>query len=516
MPKNFQISQYDEPLCVDGYLDVEVDGRDPPGRDRARAHGGGHRQVAARRRRHRPHPRRDALAARLQPRRHPAGRDRHRARHPLARGRQGLRRRAARAAAVARRLRGPHGAGPAALRRQRLAAPARRREVRHPHRDQERQLAALGRARGRLTRSAGRPSVLDGGGRIIQETRHFHEDDGTTSSGRVQGGGDRLPVLPRARPRADGARRASYVEAVRATLPELPAQRRARLQEQFGFSALDLEQMRSAGVLDLVEETIAAGAAAGRGPGLVAERAGARGRRAGVEPPSCRSPGADVARIIALVAEGTLTNALARQVVEGVLAGEGAPTRSSPPAGWRSSATTARSGRRSTRPSPARPTSPRRCAAARSPPSARWSARVMKATRGQADAARVRALLLEKLGARLSGSGPEGAAAGLWLRQASLRLPSAHSQESWVYGLIGPLPQAAGYVGGPLALARLGSRRGWRAGRPRAVNLVGLVPLTAGSGLLAAAIEEPLQGRPRRSQPERRRPSTSQPGVSTR
>lgn len=26
MPKNFQISQYDEPLCVDGRLDVEVDG----------------------------------------------------------------------------------------------------------------------------------------------------------------------------------------------------------------------------------------------------------------------------------------------------------------------------------------------------------------------------------------------------------------------------------------------------------------------------------------------------------
>src|SRR5256885_2548425 len=26
MPKNFQISQYDEPLCVDGYLDVLVDG----------------------------------------------------------------------------------------------------------------------------------------------------------------------------------------------------------------------------------------------------------------------------------------------------------------------------------------------------------------------------------------------------------------------------------------------------------------------------------------------------------
>src|SRR5215469_16244416 len=27
MPKNFQISQYDEPLCTDGWLDVEVAGR---------------------------------------------------------------------------------------------------------------------------------------------------------------------------------------------------------------------------------------------------------------------------------------------------------------------------------------------------------------------------------------------------------------------------------------------------------------------------------------------------------
>src|ERR671918_3086379 len=25
MPKNFQTSQYDEPLCVDGYLDVEIE-----------------------------------------------------------------------------------------------------------------------------------------------------------------------------------------------------------------------------------------------------------------------------------------------------------------------------------------------------------------------------------------------------------------------------------------------------------------------------------------------------------
>ena len=45
-------------------------------------------------------------------------------------------------------------------------------------------------------------ALLDEGGRILQETRHFHEDTGTHVARPEQGGGDRLPVLPRARPRA--------------------------------------------------------------------------------------------------------------------------------------------------------------------------------------------------------------------------------------------------------------------------------------------------------------------------
>ena len=136
--------------------------RDGPRRDRARPHGGGHRQVPARRRRHRPHPRRRLLAGRLQPGRHPAHRDRHQAdpRHPRAgaAGRQGVRRPAARPAPRPRRQRRADGAGLAALRRQPVAgprdtAPSRAAPARHPHRDQERQLAALGRA-GRPLRDA--------------------------------------------------------------------------------------------------------------------------------------------------------------------------------------------------------------------------------------------------------------------------------------------------------------------------------------------------------------------------
>ena len=100
MPKNFQTSQYDEPIAFEGWTEVEVDGDDVPHRDRARPHGGGHRQVAARRRRDRPDPRRGLLAGRLQPGRHPADRDRHQADHRHRRegaaGRPGVRRPAAR------------------------------------------------------------------------------------------------------------------------------------------------------------------------------------------------------------------------------------------------------------------------------------------------------------------------------------------------------------------------------------------------------------------------------------
>ena len=138
---------------------------DVPGAHRARPHGGGHRQVAARRRCHRTHPWRGLLARRLQPGRHTAHRDRHQAgdRHGGAGPGSGasLRGRAAGPAPRAGRLRRQDGAGLAAVRCQRLAAaPCRggrgagRGPARHPHRDQERQLAALGRARGPLRDAA--------------------------------------------------------------------------------------------------------------------------------------------------------------------------------------------------------------------------------------------------------------------------------------------------------------------------------------------------------------------------
>ena len=190
---------------------------DGPRRHRACAHGGGHRQVAARRRRHRPDPRRRLLARRLQPGRHPPHRDRHQAdpRYPRDRAarRQGVRRAAAGPAARPRRERRPDGAGLAALRREPLARAARHRRggrwssphLGDAHRDQERELAAFGRAGGAVRGTAARrrtdvrPADPAGDPPLARGHRHHH-----LGAREVRRRG--LPLLPGARPRAHGAR----------------------------------------------------------------------------------------------------------------------------------------------------------------------------------------------------------------------------------------------------------------------------------------------------------------------
>ena len=125
------------------------------------------------------------------------------------RGRPGLRHRAARPAARASASPtcGWSRARCAATSTCRCARTARR-SARHPHRDQERQLAALGRAGGALRDRRGRPACCS-------TRRHDHAGDPALRTrtpahhlpGRSQGDGRGLPVLPRARPGAARAAR---------------------------------------------------------------------------------------------------------------------------------------------------------------------------------------------------------------------------------------------------------------------------------------------------------------------
>ena len=242
-------------------------------------------------------------------------------------------------------------------------------------------------------------AVLNSGGTIVQETRHFHEEDGSTTSGRIKEEAedyryfpepDLVPVAPSR----------EWVEELRAGLPELPRLRRNRLREEWGISDHDMQSILNAGAIDLIVATIDAGRRRRRPPasGGWASWPAAPTSRASTLAELPITP-AQVARVAALVAAGDLNDKLARQVIEGVLAGEGDPGR-----GRREARPEGRLRRRRARRGRRRGHRRQRRRIADKIRGGKVAAAgalvgaVMKATRGQADAARVRELILEKLG----------------------------------------------------------------------------------------------------------------------
>ena len=167
-------------------------------------------------------------------------------------------------------------------------------------------------------------AILTGGGSILQETRHWHEDTGVTTSGREKSDAEDYRYFPEPDlvPMAPSR---EWVAELQKTLPEPPHEKRARLQEVWGFSDLDMRDTVGAGALGLVEATIAAGAT----PQTARKWwLGELARRANESETDLASLGvtpADVARVQALVDEGTLNDKLARQVFDGLVAEEGTP-----------------------------------------------------------------------------------------------------------------------------------------------------------------------------------------------
>ena len=138
-------------------------------------------------------------------------------------------------------------------------SPEGRRRARHPHRDQERQLAPLGRA-GRPLRDAAARRRTRLRRDVLQETRHWHEDTGVTTSGREKSDAEDYRYFPEPDLVPGGARAASGSRSCAPTCPSLPSEKRARLQADWGFSDLEMRDTVGAGALVLVEQTIDAGA----------------------------------------------------------------------------------------------------------------------------------------------------------------------------------------------------------------------------------------------------------------
>jgi aspartyl-tRNA(Asn)/glutamyl-tRNA(Gln) amidotransferase subunit B len=243
-----------------------------------------------------------------------------------------------------------------------------------------------------MCRQAG---VLEAGEKVVQETRHFEEASGTTRAGRRKETAedyryfpepDLVPVEPSR----------EWVEELRETLPEMPWERRRRVQSEWSLSDEELRDLINAGALDLIAATVAAGALSGEARSWWVSYLSQQANNSGVALDELPITPEQVARVIALVGAGELSNSLARQAVDGVLAGEGSPDEVVAARGLKvvsddSSLIAAVDEALAGQPDVADKIRGGKVAAAGAIVGA-----VMKATRGQADAKRVRELILER------------------------------------------------------------------------------------------------------------------------
>ena len=245
-----------------------------------------------------------------------------------------------------------------------------------------------------ITRQA---AVLGGGGRVIQETRHWHEESGITTAGRSKETAedyryfpepDLVPIAPSR----------EWVEELRATLPEPPAARIDRVSAEWGFSQLEMRDVVSAGAVNAIEATVAAGASPQSARKWWLTEIARRANERGVDLENVGVSAQQVAEIQALVEKGTINDKLARQVFEGVIAGEGSPadvvtTRKLAIVSDENALAAAVNEAIN-----ANPDIVDKIKSGKTQAAGALIGSVMKQLRGQADAARVRELILEKIG----------------------------------------------------------------------------------------------------------------------
>ncbi|MGZ5372255.1 Asp-tRNA(Asn)/Glu-tRNA(Gln) amidotransferase subunit GatB [Aeromicrobium sp.] len=239
--------------------------------------------------------------------------------------------------------------------------------------------------------------ILDAGGKVVQETRHFHEDSGTTSSGRVKSDADDYRYFPEP-DLAPVAPSRAWVEELRATLPEQPSVRRDRLQTDWGFNDLDMRDVVGAGALELVVATVEAGASAQSAKKWWLTEMARRSNEQGVGLTDLAITPAQVAEIQSFIEAGRINDKLARQVFDGVLAGEGTPEEVIASRGLALVSDDGALGESVDRAIEANPDVAAKIRDGKHAAAGALIGAVMKDMRGQANAGRVRELILEKLG----------------------------------------------------------------------------------------------------------------------
>ncbi len=240
-------------------------------------------------------------------------------------------------------------------------------------------------------------AILAAGGTIKQETRHFEEASGTTRPGRSKETAedyryfpepDLVPIAP------DPA----WVEELRATLPELPWVRRDRLQADWGLTDLEMRDLVAAEAVELVAATVAAGASPAEARSWWSAYLGQKANVAGVSLEELPITPTQVAQVAALVSSGDLNAKLARQVIDGVLAGEGEPADVVKSHGLAVVSDDSALQKAVDDALAAQPDVAERIRSGKVQAVGAVVGAVMKATKGQADAGRVRELVFQTLG----------------------------------------------------------------------------------------------------------------------
>lgn len=239
-------------------------------------------------------------------------------------------------------------------------------------------------------------AVLESGGRITQETRHFHED-GYTSPGRSKETAEDYRYFPEPdlEPVAPDA---EWIERLRATIPELPWLSRKRIQEEWGISDEVMRDLVNIGALDLIAATVEQGASSDAARAWWGNFLVQKANEYGVPVSDLPITPAQVAAVVKLVDDGKLSNKLARQVVEGVLAGEGEPEQVMKGRGLEVVRDDSALQAAVDEALAANPGIVEKIRGGKVQAAGAIVGAVMKATKGQADAARVRELVLAACG----------------------------------------------------------------------------------------------------------------------
>ena len=168
--------------------------------------------------------------------------------------------------------------------------------------------------------------VAEAGERVVMETRHWDEQAGVTHSMRTKEGSSdyRYFAEPDLAPMVFDD---SWLEAARSAIPELPAPRRERYRQMgLAHSAARILVSSEPGLRDLFEESMDSGADPASAANWVTGEITASLRRRDVILAEVSLGGADIAALTGMVTEGRVSASAAREVLEGVMNGEGSPT----------------------------------------------------------------------------------------------------------------------------------------------------------------------------------------------